>query len=67
MITMKLQNKLAIALGVAVLSSTASAAPSFDLRHEIKDSNATSDDKLSMRVVLNLVILSKSINLGKLI
>ena len=45
MITMKLQNKLAIALGVAVLSSTASAAPSFDLRHEIKDSNATSDDR----------------------
>jgi len=41
---MKLQTKLIFAVGAAVLSQTAVAKPSFDLRHEIKDSTSTSDE-----------------------
>lgn len=40
---MKLRNKLIVATTAAVLSASASATLNFDLRHEYKDSNATSD------------------------
>ena len=41
---MKLQHKLAVAMTALAISTSANAALSFDLRHEIKDSNATNDD-----------------------